>query len=153
LTRLNHQVALCEAVAGRIRPVELAAWLQTAPQRLVEKALYMGARERVAVRLVAVRVPGAIVSERRRKARVKAKKRGYTPSQTHLALLAWKLFVTNVPGSVWTPATISKAYSLRWQAELVFKSWKSDLHLAPPCPPPPKPPLFVICMVACSSLS
>src|SRR5204862_4921355 len=31
---------------------------------------------------------------------------------------------------VWMPATVCKAYSLRWQAELVFKSWKSDLHLA-----------------------
>jgi len=130
LTRLNHQVALCEAVAGRLRPVELAAWLRTVRQRLVEKALYVGAHERVAVRLVAVRVPEAIVNERRRKARAKAKKRGYTPSQTHLALLAWNLFVTNVPGSVWTAATVYKAYSLRWQAELVFKSWKSDLHLA-----------------------
>ena len=31
---------------------------------------------------------------------------------------------------MWTPTTVCKAYSLRWQAELVFKSWKSDLHLA-----------------------
>src|SRR5262249_26057024 len=29
-----------------------------------------------------------------------------------------------------TTATVCKAYSLRWQVELVFKSWKSDLHLA-----------------------
>src|SRR5215510_10668513 len=43
LTRLNHQTALSAAVAGRVRPVELAAWLRTAPQRLVEKALYVGA--------------------------------------------------------------------------------------------------------------
>jgi hypothetical protein len=56
-------------LAGRVRPVELAAWLRTAPQRLVEKALYVGAHERVAVRLVAVRVPEAIVNEQRRKAR------------------------------------------------------------------------------------
>jgi len=78
----------------------------------------VGADERVAVGLVAVRVPEAIVNERRRKARARAQKRGYTPSQAHLALLAWNLFVTNVPGSVWTAATVYKAYSLRWQAEV-----------------------------------
>jgi hypothetical protein len=82
------------------------------------------------VRLIAARVPEAVVNERRRKARAAARKRGYTPSHVHLALLAWSLFVTNVPGTVWTPATVCTAYSLRWQVALVFRSWKSDLHLA-----------------------
>jgi hypothetical protein len=130
LTRHNHQAALFEAVAGRLRPVELAVWLRTEPQRLVERTMYLGARERVAVRLIAARVPEAVVNERRRRARTSAKKRGYTPSQAHLSLLAWNLFITNVPGTVWTPATVCTAYSLRWQVELVFKSWKSELHLA-----------------------
>lgn len=84
----------------------------------------------MAIRLIAARIPEGVVNERRRKARQAARKRGYTPSQAHLTLLAWNLFITNVPPSVWTPATVCRAYSLRWQAELVFKSWKSDLHLA-----------------------
>ena len=130
LTRHHHQAALFEVVAGRLRPVELAAWLRTAPQRLVEQPLYLGARERVAVRLIAARVPDTVVNERRRKVRANAKKRGYTPSQAHLSLLAWNLFITNVPSTVWTSATACTAYSLRWQVELVFKSWKSYLHLA-----------------------
>lgn len=130
LTRHQHQAALFEAVAGRLAPVELAAWLRTEPQPLVEKPLYLGAQERVAIRLIAARVPDTVVNERRRKARRAARKRGYTPSQAHLALMAWNLFITNVPDTIWTPATVCKAYSLRWQVELVFKSWKSDLHLA-----------------------
>jgi len=130
LTRHHHQAALFEVVAGRLRPVELAAWLRTAPQRLVEQPLYLGARERVAVRLIAARVPDTVVNERRRKVRANAKKRGYTPSQAHLSLLAWNLFITNVPSTVWTSAPVCTAYSLRWQVELVFKSWKSYLHLA-----------------------
>lgn len=97
---------------------------------MLETILYLGTREHVAVRLIAVRMPEAIVNERRRKARQAARKRGYTPSQAHLMLVAWNLFLTNVPATVWTPASVWKAYSLRWQAELVFKSWKSDLPLA-----------------------
>ena len=96
----------------------------------MEKAIDLGARERVAARLIAARVPEAVVNARRCTARRVAKKRGYTPSQAHLTLLAWNLFITNVPGTVWTPETVCKAYSLRWQAELIFKSWKSYLHLA-----------------------
>jgi hypothetical protein len=130
LTRLNHQTALSEAVAGRLRRVALARVLHAESRPLVEKPLYLGAREQVAVRLIAARVPEAVVNERRRKARKTARQRGYTPSHAHLSLLAWNLFVTNVPATVWTPATVCTAYSLRWQVELVFKSWKSDLHLA-----------------------
>ena len=130
LTRLNHQTALYEAVAGRLGRVELARVLHAESRSLVEHPLYLGARDQVAVRLIAARVPEAVVNERRRKARKTARQRGYTPSHAHLALLAWNLFVTNVPRTVWAPATVCTAYALRWQVELVFKSWKSDLHLA-----------------------
>jgi hypothetical protein len=141
LTRLNHQTALFEAVTGRLHPVNLARRLQTAPAALVENAVYPGARERVAVRLIAARVPEAVVNERRRKVRQAARQRGYTPSQAHLTLVAWNLFITNVPDTVWTPATICKAYALRWQAELLFKSCKSYLHLATPPTKTPEPTL------------
>jgi hypothetical protein len=130
LTRLNHQATLYEARAGRLHELKLARVLQTEPRPLLEKAIFLGARERVAARLIAARVPEAVVNERRRKARQAARKRGYTPSHAHLTLLAWNLFITNVPGTVWTPATVCKAYPLRWQVELIFKSWKSYLHLA-----------------------
>jgi len=44
--------------------------------------------------------------------------------------MAWNLFITNVPPTIWKTATIIKVYPLRWQIELIFKSWKSYLHLA-----------------------
>jgi hypothetical protein len=118
LTRLNHHTALYEAVGGRLQRVELAHVLKREPGPVLEKALFLGARERVAVRLIAARVPEAVVNARRRKARANAKKRGYTPSQAHLALMAWNLFITNVPGTVWIPVTVCKAYALRWQVEI-----------------------------------
>jgi hypothetical protein len=129
LTRLNHQAALYAAVGGRLQRVELPQLLHGEVGSLVEHPVYLGACDRVAVRLIAARMPEAMVNERRRKAHQAARKRGYTPSHTHLTLLAWNLFITNVPGTVWTPAAACTAYSLRWQADLVFKSWKSDLHL------------------------
>jgi Transposase DDE domain len=70
------------------------------------------------------------VNERRRIAKKKAKKKGYTPSKSHLELFAWNLFITNVPYTIWKTAAVIKAYPLRWQIELIFKSWKSYLHLA-----------------------
>jgi hypothetical protein len=130
LSRLNHQATLAEVVGGRRQPLDLPRSLARETGALVEKAVVVGAREQVTARLIAVRMPEAIVNERRRQARAVAKKRGYTPSRAYLTLLAWNLFITNVPATVWPPRTVAIAYALRWQVELVFKAWKSHLHLA-----------------------
>ena len=130
LSRLNHQTTLLEVVGGRPQPLDLPRSLARETYALLEKRVLLGTRERVAARLIAVRMPDAVINERRRQARAVAKKRGYTPSQAHLTLLAWNLFIANVPSTVWSPQTVGVAYSLRWQVELVFKSWKSGLHLA-----------------------
>jgi DDE family transposase len=130
LSRLNHQTTLWEVRGERLSPLELAHVLGKEARPLLEKRIVLGTDERVAARLIAVRMPDAIVNERRRQARAVAKQRGYTPSRAHLTLLAWNLFITNVSGTVWTAQTIGKAYALRWQVELVFKAWKSHLHLA-----------------------
>jgi hypothetical protein len=130
LSRLNHQTTLLEVVGGRPQPLDLPRSLARETCALLEKRVLLGTRERVTARLIAVRMPDAIVNERRRRARAVAKKRGYTPSQAPLTLLAWTLFITNVPSTVWSPQTVCVAYSLRGQVELVFKSWKSGLHLA-----------------------
>jgi len=53
---------------------------------LLEKAISIGTTARVAARLIAVRMPEAIVNARRRIARKNAKKKGYTPSQAHLTV-------------------------------------------------------------------
>jgi hypothetical protein len=130
LSRLNHQATVREVVGGRHQALDLATSLAADPRPLVEKAIALGAYERIPVRLVAVRMPEAIVNDRRRHAHVAAKKAGYPPSQAHLTLLAWNLFITNVPATVWATRTVGIAYSLRWQVELVFRGWKSGVHVA-----------------------
>jgi hypothetical protein len=130
LSRFHQQTTLREVVGGRTPPLDLPQCLGHESRTLLEKAVRLGTRDPVAARLLAVRMPEAIVNERRRQAYVVAKKRGYTPSQAHLSLLAWNLFITNVPAAVWPSKTVGIVYALRWQVELVFKAWKSDLHLA-----------------------
>jgi hypothetical protein len=130
LSRLNHQATVREVVGGRQQTLELATSLAADSQPVIEKAIALGAYERIPTRLIAVRMPEAIVNERRRRAHAAAKKAGYTPSQAYLTLLAWNLFITNVPVTVWAPQTVAVAYSLRWQVELVFRAWKSGLHVA-----------------------
>ena len=130
LSRFPHQTTLREVSGSRTQPLDLPQCLGPDSRALLEKAVLLGTHDQVTARLIAVRMPEAIVNERRRQAHAVAKKHGYTPSQAHLTLLGWNLFVTNVPVTVWPPQTIGTVYSFRWQVELVFKAWKSGLHLA-----------------------
>src|SRR5262249_55807854 len=92
LSRLHHQATLLEAVAGQVRPVKGVRCRQTEHRPLLANPVFLGAHERVAARLIAVRLPAAVVNQRRRQARRPAQKRGDTPSQAQLQLLAWTLF-------------------------------------------------------------
>ena len=129
LSRLNHQTNLYEGNTPGLSPIDLVKVLKELPFDTIEKAIFIGEKERVSSRLIAVRLPDAIVNERRRVARKTAKQKGYTPTDADLFLLAWNLFITNVPAEVWTPKTVVRAYPIRWQVELIFKSWKSHGHL------------------------
>jgi Transposase DDE domain len=128
LRRLQHQTTLLTMAAGRWPPVALARGLTTAEGPLLERPIFLGAQARVASRLMASRVPEAIVNARRRKAQKQAQKTGATPSPAHLTLMAWNRFMTHVPHTRWQTATVVNVYPLRWHIERIVKSWKSYLH-------------------------
>jgi len=128
LTRLNHQTNIFAPSAGGLQHVELTQMLQAVEGNLIERDICIGAKELVPSRLVAVRMPESIVNERRRIAKKKAKKKGDMPSKAHLNLLAWNLFISNVPSMIWKTATVVKGYPIRWPIERMLKSWKSSLH-------------------------
>lgn len=130
LSRLNHQTTILDAATERPQPFELASWLNTVVGNSIEHTIFLGAKAQVASRLIAYRLPEAVVNARRRIAKKKAKKKGYTASKAHLKLLAWNLFITNVPCTIWKTETVGKVYPIRWQVELIFKSWKSYCQLA-----------------------
>lgn len=85
--------------------------------------------KRLEVRLVAYRVPKDIVAERKRKAHKKNKEMGRTLSREKLALLEFSLFVTNIPSEIISVEAIGTIYRLRWEIELIFKTWKSHLKI------------------------
>ena len=76
LSRLNHQTTILAADTERLQPLDLVAFLSTVESHSTEKAIFLGAKERVAARLVAYRLPEPIVNTRRRVANKKAKKKG-----------------------------------------------------------------------------
>jgi hypothetical protein len=90
--------------------------------------ILLSEQSKLKARLVAIKLPEHIASERRRKARHHADKR-YTYSRKYLKLLSYALYATNVDKKVWSSMDIITAYKLRWNIEIIFKSWKSGFQI------------------------
>ncbi len=97
---------------------------------LVDVPVVLGEKERLACRLIAVRVPPDVAARRRQQAREKARNHGREASQEYLALLEWTIFVTNCPPELLSWKEVVVLYRARWQIELLFKLWKSHNGLA-----------------------
>ncbi len=113
-------------------PLDLAVWLNEQAQAgtIVDRWVYLGADERLPVRLVACRLPQAEVDKRRRQARRNARKKGRQVTQRHLQLLGWVLMITNIPSDWLSGEALLTLYRVRWQIELFFKLCKSQFRLA-----------------------
>lgn len=85
-------------------------------------------QQKLAVRLVAIKLPEPVAAERRRKAKQNRDRR-CRPNATHLALLGWAIFVTNVDPKVLSSRAVAQVYGLRWRIETIFKVWKSHFRI------------------------
>jgi len=128
VSRLQTQTGLL-AQAEEDYLIDLPSFLSSLPGIQGEVKVYLKTKQTVCVRLVYARLPDDVVAERRRKAKSNARRRGKTCSQRHLDLLAWALFITNVPADWLSPQQVMLVYRVRWQVELIFKLWKSQAHL------------------------
>lgn len=94
----------------------------------LDQRLHIGREERLPVRVVGAPVPESVAAERRRKLR-RNRNREINPGKTHLALLGWEVFITNVAEETWDAKTLCRIYGVRWRIEILFKSWRSHFHI------------------------
>jgi hypothetical protein len=112
------------------RPLDLLQYVgQHQASGPIDLPILLGVANRLACRLVALRVPQEIAARRRQKALEKARKHGRTASQEQLAWCDWAIYVTNCPAELLTWKEIVVLYRARWQIELLFKLWKSHSQL------------------------
>lgn len=91
----------------------------------VDVPIFLGARQRLGARLLAVRVPQEVADQRRRRLRAEAQRKGKAVSAVRLALAGWTVLVTNVAEANLNVREAVVLARTRWQIELLFKLWKS----------------------------
>ena len=91
----------------------------------VEEIVYLDEKLTLQVRLFIYLLPPDVYNERIRKANHNAKKKGRQLSKEFKARARLNLFITSAPEEMISLDTAWKIYTLRWQIELSFKTWKS----------------------------
>jgi hypothetical protein len=77
------------------------------------------------LRLIVDIVPDHVYEQRIRKINKENKEKGWTTSDEYKARCRFNLFITNVPKEELSSEETILIYRLRWQVELMFKTWKS----------------------------
>jgi hypothetical protein len=95
-----------------------------------ELLVYIGKDKKLQSRLMVQIVPDEVYSKRVVKLNKYNKANGHQTSQDIKDRYRFNLFVTNIAPEDIDLDQIYLLYKLRWQIELIFKTWKSDFKLA-----------------------
>lgn len=123
LSKIQIGTLLADA-GGDFAPLLVHLWRHRG--RTLDKPVYLGKHQRLAVRLLAVRLPKVLVRRRRKRVRAEASRKGRLPSAQALELCRWLVLVTNAPAAKLRLSAALALYRARWQIELLFKLWKSQ---------------------------
>ena len=110
----EHNAAFC-----------LHKYLRATNENIIDLSCFVGATERLRARLIALRCSKQEANKRRRQIKSDAKRRGTTPSKEKLQLAGWNIYITNTDILQLTPEQVATVFRVRWQVELMFKSYKS----------------------------
>jgi len=123
LSRLKYGITLSERNGNLIALKKLLK-----QKHGVDRWVYIGKEKKVWVRLVMIPLPAAQVAEKIRKAKQDRDAR-LNHSKEYYQWLGFNVYITSVDKEVWSQRQVYEAYKVRWQIEIVFKSWKSGFNL------------------------
>jgi IS4 transposase len=127
LSRLSGSMSIYETQNGESIPFSIL-FEKYNTDGLLDMNIYLG-KEKLLTRIVAYIVPEAVANKRRWKLNKNAKGKGRKISAENATRQNFSIYVTNVPKEIWPVEIVQTVYRLRWQIELIFRSWKSQLKI------------------------
>jgi hypothetical protein len=91
----------------------------------IEVSVFLGKKERIPARLILSLADENTYQKRLKKTTKQAKSTGHNVSEKFKNKARLNIMVTNVPSVILKTSEIRKVYAMRWQIELIFKTWKS----------------------------
>jgi hypothetical protein len=91
----------------------------------LQKQVMIGKTDKIPVRLIIDIVPEKVYQQRLKKIEKFNRKKGYQTTEDYKARSRFNLMITNIPENELADEKVYLLYKLRWQIELIFKTWKS----------------------------
>lgn len=92
----------------------------------VSCTVYIGSEERFKTRLIAEKVPKHVSQQRQDRYKRDNSKE---PNKYYTEWCGYSIFITNIPPESYSSIIIIAIYKIRWQIELIFKNFKSNVEL------------------------
>jgi hypothetical protein len=108
------------------KPINLLALLKR--HKTIDMVVCLNNKTRTQVRLLAVPVNQEIANTRRMKA--KKEMNGHNPSKQTLEFCNYTIFITTITDNQFDFQKIAVIYRIRWKIEIIFKTWKSNMHFS-----------------------
>jgi hypothetical protein len=129
LNRLPPKMGTFQIKNGKLQPVDwgkIHSLMQRRSLPHLAIDVFLDKKMTVKVRMIIEAVPEQIAQKRINDATVAGKRKdGYTPTKEYKIKSHYNIFITNAPEEKMPLAEASTYYRLRWQIELIFKTWKS----------------------------
>jgi hypothetical protein len=122
ISRYKNEVGIYDCKTGR----ELSLLKLVRNRQFVKKEILLGKEKKLCLTLYAIKLSPQAARARRQKMRSDRDRRKITTAKK-LELAGWDIFVTNAVDL--SAGEISLYYRMRWNIEMVFKAWKSNLNL------------------------
>ena len=125
VSRLKPKTVIFEISGERIDLGDLYKKMKKNNIACIDKQVIIGTKKPTEVRMIITLAPGEVKKERIRKTEKQNKSYGYQTSKEFKQYAAFNIFITNVDKQKLSAEHITRLYRLRWQIEIMFKTWKS----------------------------
>jgi hypothetical protein len=126
LSRLKFGVNIYEQEAEIYKQLDLLKVIGKMKEgQIISILVYLGETDKLPTRLVLEKVPKQVANEKRRKLKTDKQNKRKSISKERLVFCDVNAFATNCTQEQLPNHLLRQCYSLRWQIEIVFKSWKS----------------------------
>lgn len=133
ISRLQSKVLVYEQVGEQLERVDFGRlYLEMDKGGVKQKRMdvFIGDVDKVGLTMVVEPMPDAIYQQRIKKVGQYNKRHGNKTSQEYKDRARFNIFITNIEDEKIPPEEIPTLYKIRWQIELVFKTWKSTHRIA-----------------------
>lgn len=125
ISKAKPKTALFDIHGKRIDLPKIIRTMKKHGLKAVEKDLTVGLEGSFRARVIIAVVPDEVKNKRLKAVAYKASNRNYTVQKEYKTWAGINVFVTNVKDEWLSFEKVMDIYRLRWQVELVFKTWKS----------------------------